>query len=114
MGEGLRLAGSVLVVVSAVLAWACVVAQALLARWWMTSAGRHVFAFQAVLALCLGLWGIRLLIPDGDWFQAVRLAAFTGVPVVLAWRLQIIIQTWRRGRRQRDKEERGSGDRIRG
>lgn len=112
--DELQLAGSVLVVVSAVLAWACVIAQALLARWWATAAGRHVFAFQAVLALCLGLWAVRLVWPEGDWFRLVRLAAFTGVPVVLAWRLQIIVQTWRRGRRQRDKAERGSGDRIRG
>jgi len=103
MAEGLRATGSVLVVVSALLAVACVVAQAVLARWWQTSSGRHVFAFQSVLAACLGLWAARLAIPDGDWFEVARIVAFAGVPVVLAWRLQIIIRTWRS--RQRERKE---------
>ncbi|SFK92886.1 hypothetical protein SAMN05216275_14180 [Streptosporangium canum] len=103
MGEGLRLIGSLLVVVTALLAWACVIAQVLLARWWQTSAGRHVFVFQLVLALCTGLWALRLLIPDGDWFQVARLVAFTLVPWVLGWRFLIILQTWRKGRRQREE-----------
>ncbi|MFC3986424.1 hypothetical protein ACFOYY_40275 [Streptosporangium jomthongense] len=60
-----------------------------------------------MLALTLGLWALRLLVPEGDWFQAVRLAAFALVPVVLAWRLQIIIYTWRRGRRQRREAPHG-------
>lgn len=105
MVEALRLIGSVLIVVSFVLALAGVVAHLLLARWWETAHGRHVFAFQTVLALSLGLWSLRLLIPDGDWFQTVRLIAFAGIPVVLAWRLQIIIQTWRDMRRKSVEED---------
>lgn len=92
--------GTALVVTSAALAVACVVAQGMLARWWKSPAGRHVMAFQAVLAACLGLWALRLVVPDGAWFIALRLAAFTGVPVVLGWRLLIIVQTWRRMRRE--------------
>ncbi|MGW0805938.1 putative phage holin [Nonomuraea sp. NPDC002799] len=97
------LAGTVLVVVSAVLAVACVAAQMLLARWWQTPAGRHVMAFQAVLAVCLALWALRLAVPDGGWFVALRLVAFSGVPVVLGWRLLIIVKTWR-GKRREHKE----------
>jgi len=108
VGEGdlVHLIGSLLVVVTALLAIACVAAQALLARWWSTPAGRHVFAFQAVLALCLGLWAARLFAPDGEWFQVARLVAFALVPWVLAWRLLIIVQTWRKRRRQRVEEDR--------
>jgi len=104
-GDLVHLAGSALVVVSALLAIACVVSQALLARWWETSGGRHVFAFQAVLAACLSLWAVRLLFPAGDWFQVPRLVAFALVPLVLAWRLRIIVQTWRKARRQRKEDQ---------
>jgi hypothetical protein len=110
MNSWVQVAGSVLVVVTALIAIACVVAQALLARWWETPGGRHVFAFQSVLAACLSLWAIRLLFPGGDWFLIPRLVAFALVPLVLAWRLRIIIQTWRRARRLRqethDEEDR--------
>ncbi|MET8334350.1 putative phage holin [Streptosporangium canum] len=102
-GDLVHLIGSLLVVVTALLAIACVAAQVLLARWWETSAGRHVFAFQAVLAACLSLWAVRLLFPAGDWFQIPRLVAFALVPWVLAWRFLIIVQTWRTRRRQREE-----------
>lgn len=97
--------GSVLVVASAVLALACVAAQAILARWWKTSFGRHVFAFQAVLAVCLTLWTLRLVMPDAEWFVALRLSAFACVPVVLAWRLIIIVRTWHRQRSEHEGEK---------
>lgn len=103
----LYLVGSFLVVASAVLALACVVTQAVLTRWWKTPFGRHVFAFQSALAACLCLWALRLAIPDGGWFIALRFAAFAAIPVVLAWRLLIIIQTWRKQRRERKE----AGDR---
>jgi hypothetical protein len=96
-----QLVGSVLIAVSAVIAVTVVLAHHLLARWWRTEAGRHAFTFEAVLALSLGLWAVRLLLPEGDWFLLVRLVAFALVPVALAWRLRIIVQTWRRSRRER-------------
>lgn len=110
MDDSLYLIGSALVVVSALLAVACVAAQALLARWWETPGGRHVMAFQGVLAVCLSLWALRLAIPDGDWFQGARLVAFAGVPVVLGWRLLIILRTWWGKHRKRAREGVGHGD----
>ncbi len=107
MNELVRLAGTVLIFVSAVLATGCVVAQGLLARWWKTPAGRHTFAFQATLALCLDLWAMRLVVPEGDWFLVARLVAFACVPVVLGWRLEIIIRTWQRGRQSRTEADSG-------
>lgn len=101
MDELVKHLGTVLILTSAALATACVVAQGLLARWWKTGAGRHTFVFQGVFALCLDLWAVRLVVPEGDWFLVARLVAFTGVPVVLGWRLEIIIRTWRRERRKR-------------
>lgn len=104
MVEEIRLAGSLLIGVTTVLAVACVVVHQLLARWWKTGSGRHVFTFEAVLALSLSLWSLRLIVPEGDWFQVVRLVAFAGMPFVLAWRIRIIVQTWRKERRRRVEE----------
>ncbi|MDH2424722.1 hypothetical protein [Sphaerisporangium sp. TRM90804] len=101
MTEQLYAAGTVLVVLSALLADACVIAQMLLARWWQTPQGRHVAAFQSALGLCLTLWALRLIIPEGSWFAIARMASFALIPVVLAWRLVIIIRTWRDARRKR-------------
>ncbi|MET8866545.1 hypothetical protein ABZW11_26705 [Nonomuraea sp. NPDC004580] len=94
-------AGSILIGVSALLSLAVVATHQMLARWERTAAGRHAFLFEAVLALSLTLWALRVAIPEGQWFLAARLAAFALVPVVLAWRLIVIIQTWRRTRRTR-------------
>ncbi|MCK2219686.1 hypothetical protein MF672_038710 [Actinomadura sp. ATCC 31491] len=101
MADLAQAVGSILITISALLALAAVVAHQMLARWWRTPAGRHAFSFEAVLALSLTLWAVRLAVPEGDWFLAVRLAAFALVPVVLAWRLIVIVQTWRRNRRSR-------------
>lgn len=93
--------GSVLITVSAVLAVTAVVLHQLVARWWKTESGRHAFTFEAVLALSLVLWTARLAVPDGDWFVVARLVAFALVPVVLGWRIRIIVLMWRRGRKRR-------------
>ncbi|MEV0586308.1 hypothetical protein [Nonomuraea sp. NPDC050310] len=98
------LVGSALLILSAVLALACVVAQALLARWWKTGAGRHVFAFQGVLAAVLVLWTLRVWFPDIEWIIAARMIAFACVPLVLSWRLAIILRTWRAQRRKHTEE----------
>jgi len=98
MDETLRAIGMGLVVVSAALADACVIAHQMLARWWETPEGRHVMAYQAVLAAVLTLWAVAIILPGWQWFHALRLAAFALVPPVLAWRLAIIVQAWQRGR----------------
>jgi hypothetical protein len=107
MDELLQHSGTVEILLSAALATACVAAQSLLARWWVTPAGRHTWVFQAVFALCLDLWALRIVVPEGDWFLVARLAAFSGVPVVLAWRLRVIVRTWRASRRKRVEDGEG-------
>ncbi|MER6581837.1 hypothetical protein [Nonomuraea sp. NPDC001023] len=100
MPDPLFLIGNVLLVVTALIAWACVVSQALLARWWETAAGRHVMAFQAELAALAGLWALRVWFPDVEAIRIARSIAFVGLPIVLGWRLAIIIRTWRAKRRK--------------
>ncbi len=97
--------GNLLLVLTALLADACVIAQAMLARWWQTPAGRHVMAFQAVLAAMATLWALRVWLPDASWLLVARFAAFAGLPIVLAWRLAIIIRTWRAKRREYARRE---------
>ncbi|MGW4411761.1 putative phage holin [Nonomuraea sp. NPDC004702] len=94
------MAANVLLIVTALLALACVVSQALLARWWETPAGRHVFAFQGVVAALASLWSLRVWFPDNETIRLLRNIAFVGLPVVIGWRLAIIIRTWRAKRRK--------------
>lgn len=86
--------GTALIVVSAVLAIAICVLYHLSARWWESETGRHVMSFTGVIALILTLWTIGALTQTGDrpWWGTVRLAAFTGVPWVLGWRLWLLIK----------------------
>lgn len=100
----IQFVGQAFVVVSALLAIAGLVVYQALSRWWESPYGRHFFSFQAVLAACLSLWASRLFFPDGDWFQVARLVAFAGVPVVLAWRIVVIIRAWREERSIRMEE----------
>ncbi len=88
----IQLTGSVLIVITAILATACPVVYGAFHRWWTTPTGRHLFSFMTVIAVIVDLWALRLIIPDGDWFVAVRLAAFALLPWVLAWRLLIIVK----------------------
>lgn len=102
--DQLILVGNFLLVFTALLALACVASQAMLARWWETPAGRHVMAFQSVLAAVLTLWASRVWFPDAGWLVVARFVAFAGVPVVLGWRLAIILKTWRRRRREHTRK----------
>lgn len=100
-------AGNVLLILTAVLAVACVAAQALLARWWETPGGRHVMAFQAVLAAVLTLWALRVWLPDVGWLVVARGFAFGLLPFVFTWRLLIILKTWREKHRKHEEVARG-------
>src|SRR5690606_41244825 len=95
--------GNVLLILTAALAVACVVAQALLARWWETSGGRHVMAFQGVLAVVLTLWALRVWLPDMTWRVVARGLAVGGLPVVVTWRVLFVL-------RARVGTHRGRGD----
>lgn len=88
----IQLAGSVLIVITAILATACPVVYGVFHRWWRSATGRHIFSFMAALAVPLDLAVIRLVLGDSVVFQLIRLAAFTLLPWVLAWRLLILVK----------------------
>jgi hypothetical protein len=89
--------GTVLVLLSAALAWMFVAGYHLSARWWTSEAGRHLMTFTAVLAVVLTLWSVgALTATKGTWWLVVRLVAFAGVPVSLGWRAWLLwrLQIW--------------------
>lgn len=96
------LAGNLLLVVTALLNTACVVAYGWTTHggWRDSEVGRHLMAFMVseatildlgVVRLCTGLLGL----PDPAWFQLLRLAVFVTLPFVMGWRLRIILRAWR-------------------
>lgn len=95
--------GDALLVLSACLALACVVAYQVTTRgaWTRSETGRHLMAFMISLAAVTGLGSARVIAvdifdtPDPVWFQAVRVAVFTSIPAMFAWRLQVIIRASR-------------------
>jgi hypothetical protein len=99
----IRLLGNALLLVSAALATGFVVVYLSVAQWWRSEMGRHLIAFNAVIAAVLWLSVVRVFVPgsaDLVWFNWLRLVVFAGVPVVLGWRLWMLIkvQMLRRGR----------------
>jgi hypothetical protein len=98
--------GIALVIASAVLAWVFVIAYHLSARWWESEAGRHVMTLTAVIAVVTSLWSVgALLAPTrGDWWDVVRLVAFTGVPICLGWRLWMLYRLQIRPGLRRDRK----------
>jgi hypothetical protein len=65
------------------------------ARWWEREDGRHVMSFMFVIAAVLVLSVIRVYVPgsaDLLWFNVLRLVVFAFVPVVLGWRLVMLLR----------------------
>lgn len=91
----IRFLGNLLLYTSALAAIGCALVYGLLAPWWRSEEGRHLFSFQVVVAAVLSLSVVRVLFdPDGSvaWFAWLRLVVFALVPIVLAWRLWLIIR----------------------
>lgn len=97
----IQLAGSVLIVLCAVLATASPVVYGAYHKWWRSSTGRHIFTYMTVLAVVVDLWALRLVVPEGGWFVVVRLVAFSLLPWVFAWRLLIIVKAVLAEKRER-------------
>ncbi len=82
------------------LVWAALVGTAsvivhLRVPWWTSIMGRHLLAYMMVFAVVLDLGVIKLIIGDSWGFQLLRLITFTGVPVVMSWRLYLQISAQR-------------------
>jgi hypothetical protein len=82
--------GTIGIYVSAVIASAGVASFVLLARFWRSRGGWHVFWYMLMIAWVLDLSAIAHLF-DPPWFEWLRLGTFAvGMPFVLAWRNWII------------------------
>ena len=64
-------------------------------QWWHSQIGRHLMTYQAIIAVVLVLSSIRIFIGDSWYFALLRLAVFTGVPLVMTQRLYLLIQAQR-------------------
>lgn len=95
--------GNALVVVTAMLAWTFVVTYHVRARWWETETGRNVMAFMAVVAAVCTLAAIRIVAGAGldtPWYAWLRVAVFAPVPVVIAWRILLLVRAQAEVRRR--------------
>jgi hypothetical protein len=96
--------GNDLVVLSAVFAGASPILYAILPNsrktWWRDIMGKHLMSYMAVIGLVLVESAIAVLFHvtrRDDWFAELRLITFCLVPVVLAWRMIIIVVFGLRG-----------------
>jgi FtsH-binding integral membrane protein len=93
------LLGTIGLFVSAVIATIGFTGFALMARFWTSRGGWHVFWFMLVLAWVLDLAAVAHLFHEHPWFTWLRVGSFAfGMPIVLAWRSWIIfdLQLFRR------------------
>lgn len=87
--------GNILLFISALIATAFVLLYAVSARWWQSEEGRHLMSFNAVISAVLWLSVIRVWVPippDTPWFAVLRLVVFGLVPIVLGWRLYLLVK----------------------
>lgn len=86
--------GAVEIVISAALITLGLVVFTALAKWWRSEGGWHVFCFMLSIGAVLDLSAARVVAGAGldvPWFVWLRVAVFTTMPVVIAWRVWIII-----------------------
>lgn len=97
--------GNLEVLFAAVLANAFCVLYHLRQPWWTTHVGQHIMTYSGVVAAVLDLSAVRILAGAGldvEWFRALRLIVFTGVPIAVGWRILILMRV-PRGRPARRK-----------
>ncbi|MCC5574463.1 hypothetical protein IMZ11_02255 [Microtetraspora sp. AC03309] len=99
----IQVIGSVLVVVTAVLADACALLYGLGFRWWTHRTGWHLLSFMTAIGIVATLGTVRLLTGEPSWYEVARLVAFSLVPMVVGWRLVILIRALPGERRRRSE-----------
>lgn len=94
--------GSALLALTAAINTACVVAYGWTTRggWRDSEMGRHLMCFMCSEAAILDLSVVRMVAggagwPDPVWFRVLRLVVFVTLPVVMGWRLAIIVRAYR-------------------
>jgi hypothetical protein len=89
--------GNALIILSAIPAVLSVLVYARV-NWRRAPMGPHLMAYMTVFATVLTLSTIRQFTGDSWWFQLLRLIVFVGVPVVLWWRLVLLVKAQRESR----------------
>lgn len=64
-------------------------------QWWRTQLGRHLMAYQSIVAAVLTLSSIRVYTGNTLGFELLRLVVFVGVPLVMTQRLWLLIKAQR-------------------
>ncbi len=96
--------------VSAIIATIGFLGFALMARFWRSQGGWHVFWFMLVLAWVLDLASLSHW-SDPGWFQWLRVGSFAvGMPVVLAWRTWLIFDLQLLNRRDQGRKRTVAAD----
>lgn len=79
-------------------------------RWWATAMGRHLMAYMLVVAAILLLSSISVVLRlfgvtplDAMWFEILRLAVFTLLPVVMTQRLWLQVKAQRSNKAARER-----------
>jgi FlaA1/EpsC-like NDP-sugar epimerase len=96
----LQIVGNALVIVSAALCWAFVVVYHVMSRgsWRYSLIGRHLMVSDGTVGTVLTLSVIRIIggpSLDPLWFQVLRMLVFAAVPVVVAWRIWLMVRAQR-------------------
>jgi hypothetical protein len=60
--------------------------------WWVHGSGRNVMALMASLSLFTGLAVVRIFFGDTSWFLWLRLMVLCTIPIILGWRLWMLIR----------------------
>ena len=95
MDHWVQVVGNGEILWSALVGWASVVVYARV-PWWHTQLGRHLMAFMVIVTSVLTLSSIRVFADVGAWwFPVLRVAVFTGVPLVMTQRLWLLIKAQR-------------------
>jgi hypothetical protein len=89
--EVARITGNVLVCWSALAGTLSVLVYARV-PWTHTQWGRHLMAYMVAIALVLDLAVARVLFGDSTWFLVLRLVVFVAIPVVMTWRLVLLVK----------------------
>ncbi len=63
-----------------------------LSRWWEHESGRNMMAFDFVIMLVTGLSLARLIFDDHTWFLWLRVCVLAFVPIIIGWRLLMLIR----------------------
>lgn len=89
---------AVLVLSAAAGCWTFVILYTRWYPWYRSEAGTHLWVFVACLGLLDTLFAVSVFWPHLPWLKVALLAAFVPEPIVVWWRVNLLIRTRRKAR----------------